>query len=83
MMYQLSSLDKLRLRSSQKVVDVLMEEFSSCFSLAGLAMNQSKLELILFRKSQKGQKVKLLGVTVEKGYLINYHSSQVTANVQG
>ena len=36
----------------QKAVDILMEEFLSYFSSAGLAMNPTKSELILFRQGR-------------------------------
>ena len=77
----------------QLAVDILMEEFVSYFSSAGLAMNPEKSELILFRRGRQSQelkvgnqvestRVKLLGVTVEKGYQFNSHSSNVSAAVK-
>ena len=70
-----------------------MEEFLSYFSSAGLSMNPSKSELILFRRGRQEQeltvngqpeakKIRLLGVNVEKGYVFDAHAKQIAATVK-
>ena len=66
---------------------VLMEESVSYFSSAGLSMNPEKSELILTWELHVGNqkestKVKLLAVTVEKGYQFNSHSTMVSSTVK-
>lgn len=80
-------------RELQTGVDVMMTEFEEYFSSAGLKMNPSKSELIVFRcgKQQsilnvRGQEeatqMKLLGVTVEKNFVFNKHANMVAATVR-
>ena len=70
-----------------------MGEFLLYFSSAGLSMNPSKSELILFRQGPQeptlkvrdepeAGKIKLLGVNVEKGYTFEAHANQVAATVR-
>ena len=77
----------------QVAIDNLLEEFSAYFSSARLAMNPDKSELILFRRGRQQQelhvggqpetsKLKLLGVTVEKGYQFMAHAHMISAGVK-
>ena len=69
-----------------------MEEFYDYFTSVGLCMNPEKSELILFRKGRKtetlyvgdqeeAEKIKLLGVIIDKGYTFASHAAQVAATV--
>ena len=70
----------------QTGIDIMEEEFAEYFSSAGLAMNKDKSEVIMFRShrptrvitigdQEEACHVKLLGVTVEKGFKFNKHAS--------
>ena len=74
-------------------VDVLMHEFLQYFSAAGLAMNPTKSELIVFRRKkqetvltvsgqEEAQKIRLLGVNLDKNYKFESHATQVVATVK-
>ena len=74
-------------------IDVVMDEFEQYFSAAGLSMNPTKSELVVFRcgKVKKELKVgdqveaksaKLLGVTVSQGYGFGKHAKMVAATVR-
>ena len=63
----------------QLAVEVMMDEFLQYFSAAGLSMNPTKSELIVFRRGrqesvlkvgdqEESGRIKLLGVNVDKGY---------------
>ena len=76
----------------QLAVNVLMDEFFDYFTAAGLCMNPEKSELILFRRGRKSEtifvggqeeaeKIKLLGVVIDKNYTFASHAVQVAASV--
>ena len=78
----------------QEAVTEMSAEFSTYFKSAGFSMNPEKSEVILFRTSPQKQTrvvhvgdqpesehVKLLGVTVEKGYRFKKHARNVAKAV--
>ena len=78
----------------QMGVNEISPELENYFSSAGLAMNPDKSEIIMFRTSprmqtltvkvgdqEESQSVKLLGLTVEKGYKFHRHAKNVAKAV--